>query len=179
MLLVAATSQAADTPARYTQSGGSSLQFDFMQLGAAATGEFRQFTTELSYDEKNLAASSLKVTVQVGSLDSQDAERDGVLKDVDLFDVHKHATATFVSSSLARSTDGASLVAIGKLTIRGVSKDIKLPLTIKPTSGGLELSGQTTLRRLDFGVGQGEWKSTESVGNDVTVRYKVMLVKAK
>lgn len=179
LLLASVAAFAAEPPARYSQSAGSTLQFEFSQLGAPATGEFRQFTTELLYDEKNLAASSLEVTVQVASLDTEDGERDGVLKDVDLFDAQKHATATFVSSSLARSTEGGSLVAIGKLTIRGTTKDIKLPLAIKSTAAGLELSGQTTLRRLDFGVGQGEWKSTESVGNDVRILYKVNLVKAK
>jgi polyisoprenoid-binding protein YceI len=178
LLLASAAASADAAPSRYTQSAGSMLQFEFSQLGAPATGEFRQFTTELVYDQANLAASSLKVTIQVASLDTQDGERDGVLKDVDLFDVKKHATATFVSGSLARSTDGGNLVAIGKLTIRGITRDIKLPVSINPTAGGLELSGQTTLNRLDFGVGQGEWKSTESVGNAVKVRYKVNLVKA-
>ena len=43
---------------------------------------------------------------------------------------------------------------------------------------GLELTGAVTIKRLDFGVGQGEWKSTESVGDAVKITYKVILTKA-
>jgi polyisoprenoid-binding protein YceI len=178
LLTLAASATASGAPERYSQAPGSTLEFQFTQLGAPASGHFGRFTTELAYDEKNLGASSLEVTIQVASLDTQDAERDGVLKDVDLFDTRKHATATFLAGSLARAP-GGGLEAAGKLTIRGVTKDLKLPLTLKPTANGFELSGQTTIRRLDFGVGQGEWKSTESVGDEVEVRYKVMLVKAR
>ena len=44
---------------------------------------------------------------------------------------------------------------------------------------GCELSGEVTIKRLDFGVGQGEWQSTEWVGNEVKLQYKVPLVRSK
>src|SRR4051794_19444867 len=54
---------------RYVQAANSgSLTFTFTQAGASNTGAFRQFATEMRYDEKNLAGSSLKVTVQIASL---------------------------------------------------------------------------------------------------------------
>ena len=70
--------------------------------GAATKGSFRQFTTELVYDEKNLAASSLDVTVQIASVDTQDQERDDMLAGADLFDAQKFPTATFTAASLAK-----------------------------------------------------------------------------
>jgi polyisoprenoid-binding protein YceI len=76
-------------------------------------------------------------------------------------------------------TPAGGIEAVGKLTLRGVSKDLRLPLTLKPTATGLELSGQTAIKRLDYGVGQGEWQSTESVGDEVKIRYKVALVRVK
>ncbi len=171
-----AAAVAADAPARHTQSAGGTLEFEFTQLGSPASGRFGKFTTELAYDEKNLAASTLKVTVQIASLDTEDAERDGALKDTDLFDAQKYPTASYSAQSLARTSAGG-LEAVGKLTLRGVTRDLRLPLDIRSTANGLELSGQATIRRLDYGVGQGEWKSTESVGNDVTIRYRVALVR--
>src|SRR4051812_11051054 len=84
----AAAAPAASTaaPPRYTQNPAkSSLRFTFEQAGAAATGTFRKFTTVLVYDEKNLAASSLNVRVDIASVDTQEPERDGMLKDPDLF----------------------------------------------------------------------------------------------
>jgi polyisoprenoid-binding protein YceI len=174
----AADGSAASGPQRYVQmASGSSLTFTFTQLGAATEGHFRQFATELAYDEKTLATSSLKVIVRMDSVDTQDGERDGVLATPELFDAQKFPTATFVADSLVRGSAG--LEAMGKLTIRGVTKEMRLPLTIRPTPNGLELTGQTAFKRLDFGIGQGEWRSTESVGDEVKVRYKVAMARAK
>jgi polyisoprenoid-binding protein YceI len=163
-------------PPRYLQAPGSSLTFTFTQLGAATQGRFGRFSTELSYDVKNLAASSLRVTVQVGSIDTQDAERDGVLATPELFDARKHPVATFFAASLVQGPEG--LQAPGKLTIRGVTRELRLPLSIKPAGDGLELSGSTSFKRLDFGIGQGDWQSTESVGDEVKVQYKVLLTRS-
>ena len=80
--------------------------------------------------------------------------------------------------SFAKRADGG-LEAVGKLTLRGVTRDLRLPLKIIRTATGLELSGETAIKRLDYGVGQGEWKSTESVGDEVKLQYKVSLIKAK
>ena len=66
-----------------------------------------------------------------------------------------------------------------ELTLRGTTRNITIPLTWRTATvpGHVVgyLSGQTTLRRLDFGVGQGQWQSTEWVGNAVTVRYSLVL----
>ncbi|HTU64698.1 MAG TPA: YceI family protein [Steroidobacteraceae bacterium] len=170
-----AAAKPAVTLPHYVQAAGSSLGFAFEQAGAQSNGAFRQFTTKFDYDEKNLAASRLDVTVQIGSLDTQDKDRDDTLKSADLFDAAKFPTATFVASSLARGASGVE--AVGKLTIRNVTKDLRLPLGIKPTASGLELSGSVTIKRLDYGVGQGEWKSTESAGDPVKITYKVVMAK--
>jgi polyisoprenoid-binding protein YceI len=169
---------AATGSLKYTQANsGSSLAFTFSQLGAENSGKFKTFATELTYDQANPATGSLLVRVMIDSIDTGDAERDGTLESADLFDAKAYPAATYVAKSLARNASGG-LEAVGKLTIRGVSRDLRLPLTLKPTANGLELSGQVSLRRLDFGVGQGEWKSTESVADEVKLQYKVALVKA-
>jgi len=172
----ASSAPAAGAVAHYVQATGSSLGFTFEQVGAQSNGAFKQFATTLDYDEKNLAASKLSVKVQIGSLDTQDKDRDSTLASADLFDVQKYATATYTAASLVKGANGVE--AVGKLTIRNVTKDLRVPLTIKAAGAGLELSGTVTIKRLDYGVGQGEWKSTESVGDAVKLTYKVMLTKA-
>lgn len=170
--------KAAASPGRYQQAAGSgSLAFAFEQAGAENRGSFRQFATELGYDANNLAASTLKVTVQIASLDTQDKDRDDTLLSEELFAAKQHPTAQFVASSLARRANGG-LEAVGKLTLRGITHELRLPLTIRPTANGVEISGETTLRRLEYGVGQGDWKSTEWVGDEVKLQYKVPLTRA-
>lgn len=176
LALVSGAANAADAPAAtYKQTAGSSLGFSFTQEGAANQGAFKQFATTLVYDEKNLAASKLDVKITVDSLDTKDGDRDDTLKSEDLFDAAKFPTATYSATSFVKGANGVE--AVGKLTIRGITKDLRLPLTIKPTTAGVELSGDVTIKRLDFGVGQGEWKSTSSVADAVKITYKVALAK--
>jgi|SRR5688572_9383741 len=180
-LLFAGACCAADAPgpARYTQLPGSgSLKFGFVQAGADSQGEFRQFATELTWDPARPAAGSLKVTVQTGSLDTQDKDRDEVLRGGDLFDAQQFPTAQFVAQSFAPRAAGG-FDAVGKLTLRGVTRDLRLPVTLKSSANGIEISGEVTIKRLDHGVGQGEWKSTEWVGDEVKLRYQVPLTRAK
>src|SRR2546430_2200122 len=72
--------------------------------------------------------------------------------------------------------------ALGKLTIRGVTRDVRVPFTFRnATENGVAvgyMSGKTTLRRLDFGVGQGDWKATDQLGNDVGVSFALRLTAA-
>src|SRR3954466_405281 len=97
----AAAATTTSGAAHFTQVPGTgSLTFSFMQAGAENHGSFRQFATEFTYDPKNPAAGSLKVTVQAGSLDTQDKDRNDTLAGADLFDVAKYPTAQYVANSL-------------------------------------------------------------------------------
>jgi polyisoprenoid-binding protein YceI len=173
-----ATAPAKGAPTRYVQApSGSSLTFTFVQEGAASKGFFRKFTTELCYDEKSPAAGSLDVKVQTASVDTQDKDRNEMITGADLFDAQKFPAASYVAKTLVKRADGR-LDAVGKLTLRGVTKDLRLPLKITRTATGVELSGETAIKRLDYGVGQGDWQSTAAVGDEVKLQYKVLLVKA-
>ena len=177
----APTAAAAPPPAsrpRWVQAPGSSLTFTFDQEGAASKGSFKQFSTELAYDEKSPAAGSLNVKIQIASIDTQDQERNDMLVSADLFDAPEIPDRAVHRERLSRTAAGG-LEAVGKLTLRGVTRDLRLPLKIVPTAAGLELSGATAIKRLDYGVGQGDWKSTEGVADEVKIQYKVALVKAK
>ncbi len=125
-------------------------------------------------------ASGLDVTVEMSSYDSGDKDRDDTLRGPDLFSVAKFPQARFTATQITKTATGFD--AVGKLTIRGVARDQHIPFTLRTASEQGHavgyLTGKTTIHRLDFGVGQGEWKSTEWVGNDVTVSYNVRLVAA-
>lgn len=172
----AAASATTGNVTHYVQTAGSSLGFTFEQAGAQTNGSFKQFATTFDYDPSNLAASRLDVKVQMSSLDTRDQDRNTTLASADLFDTRKYPTATYSAGSLVKGANGVE--AVGKLTIRNVSRDLRVPLAIKPAGSGLELSGAVTIKRLDYGVGQGEWKSTESVGDAVKITYKVVFDKA-
>jgi polyisoprenoid-binding protein YceI len=169
----------ADTPlTHYTiDPGKSTLEFNFVQAGAQNKGKFTKLQVALDFSPDSLPASKLDVTVQIGSLDTGDKERDDTLRGGDMFDATKFPQARFTASQITKS--GIGYVALGKLTIRGITRDTQVPLTFRAaTEQGQSvgyLAGSTTIHRLDFGVGQGDWKSTEWVANDVKVTYSLRL----
>lgn len=169
---------AAEGAAHFTQAPGTgSLTFSFLQAGAENHGSFGQFSTELTYDPRNPATGTLEVTVQMSSLETQDKDRNDTLAGPDLFDTKKYPTARYVASSFVKS--GAGLEAVGKLTLRGVTRHLRIPLNLRAAGSDYELSGEVTIKRLDYGIGQGEWQSTEWVGNEVKLQYKVPLVRSR
>lgn len=183
-----ATAQPATQPAAPSTAGtaasgamhyqqpatGGSLTFTFTQADAANEGSFGKFVTDMFYDEKNLAGSRLAVTVQIGSLTTQDKDRDDSIKSADLLDAAKFPTAHYEATSLARTPSG-SIEAVGRLQLHGVTRDLRVPLQIRSTASGIEISGATSLKRLDYGIGQGDLKSTEWVGDEVKLQFKVPL----
>lgn len=180
---VTGTAQAADAAptTHYTlDQPKSTLDFQFTQAGARNKGKFTRFPVTLDFSPDNLAASKLDVVVDMTSLDTGDKERDDTLKGADLFSIAKFPQAHFTSTQITKTANGYD--AVGKLTIRGVSRDVHVPFSFKTADEQGKpagyLLGKTTLKRLDFGVGQGDWKSTEWVGNDVSVSYSLRLVPA-
>ncbi|MBV6424995.1 MAG: Protein YceI [Steroidobacteraceae bacterium] len=172
----------AATPGNATGSAASgTLQFRFSQAGAATVGSFGKFEVTMTTAADG-TPTALAVTVATDSLDTKDKDRDTALRSSDLFDVKQFPRATFTADSIRR-TAGGSFEAIGKLTIRGVTRDVTLPFTLAASAGGTApgrlLAGELPLKRLDYGIGQGEWRSTEMVGDAVTVLYSVTLTAAR
>ena len=168
----------AAAPTRYTlDPAKSKLEYTFVQAGAQNKGAFKKLSATLEFAADGLAASKLDVIVDMSSLDTGDKERDDTLRGADLFDVAKYSQSRFTSAQIVKTANGYD--AVGKLTLRGVSRDVHVPFTLRTaTEQGKPvgyLTGQTTIKRLDFGVGQGDWKSTEWVSDAVTISYSVRL----
>jgi polyisoprenoid-binding protein YceI len=157
----------------------STLTFAFKQAGAMNDGKFGKYDVTFTYAPDPAAANQLNVVVQTSSLETGDKDRDTTLRSADLFNVAKFPQAKFTATKITHGA-GDSYEAVGKLTIRDASRDIKIPLTFKAASEGGKpvgtMTGQVVIKRLDYGVGQGEWKSTEWVDNEVTVKFSLRLV---
>lgn len=154
----------------------STLGFRFVQAGATNEGRFARFTVQAEAPGPALAGGKLKVQVDVASLDTKDADRDSTLRGPDFFDVARTPAAEFTTTGIA--ADGPErILATGTLALRGVTRPVKIPMTLRRTpDGALLLEGSTTVRRLDYGIGQGDWRSTEWVGDEVVVSWSVRLV---
>jgi polyisoprenoid-binding protein YceI len=158
----------------------SVLEFNFSQAGAQNKGHFKRFTSTFDFSPDNLSASRLEVTVEVATVDSGDQERDDTLRDTELFAVKKFPQAHFSAAQILKTASGYE--AVGKLTLRDATRDLRVPFTFRTASEqGANvgyMNGKTTLKRLDFGVGQGDWKATDQVGNEVGVSFALRLTAA-
>jgi cytochrome b561/polyisoprenoid-binding protein YceI len=169
---LAPSSARAAAPAYTLIPAQSALTYTFVQAGARNHGRFKSFA--VSFDP---AAGRLRVVIDMSSSDTGDQQRNGLLNGSDFFDVAQYPQARFTATRIEKTAAGYR--AIGSLTLRGVTRSLTVPFKwhtaiVQGRTLGY-LTGQTVLRRLDFGVGQGQWHDTAWLGNEVTVRYALVL----
>jgi cytochrome b561 len=154
-----------------------SLEFEFVQAGAATRGRFGQFAADIDFTPGAAPSGRFDVRIAVSSIDTQDKERNGQLLTAGLFDVARFAEARYVATAFTANAGGYS--AQGQLSLRGITREVPLQFTYTPAAAdgkrGPVLAGSATLKRLDFGVGEGEWKSTEWIADEVKVLFNLPL----
>ena len=91
-----------------------------------------------------------------------------------MFDVAKYPTATF-SGKFTKFDGAAPTEAQGTLTLHGVTKDVPIDFQFVTAAGKSKIEGTAKLKRLEFGVGQGDWKSTAEVKDEVKVAFSLVL----
>jgi polyisoprenoid-binding protein YceI len=158
------------------QPKGSTITFVGTQAGAAFEGNFEKFTADIKFDPQDLAGSRFDIKIDMGSVNSRDQERDDTLKTPDLFDVKQFPSARYVTDKFTDKGAG-KYAATGRLTLRNQAREVPIEFTFKSTPGGGTLQGTAAIKRLDFGVGQGEWKDTSTVANEVRIRFLLLLKK--
>jgi len=163
----------ASTPRYAADPAHSRLEFYGVQAGASFKSVFHKFSAVIEFAPDALGASKFDVQIDLNSLDSGDKDRDDTMRGPDIFDVAHTPTAHYLTRSFAKTANG--YLAQGALTLRGVTKDVPIEFTFKSTPAGTTLEGAAKLKRLDFGVGQGEWKSTQMVGDEVKVSFSLIL----
>ena len=176
VLAFAVAGTAAAAPGWTLVQADSRLGFSATQAGAEFEGVFERFDAEIRFDEQDLASSRFRVTVHTASASTGETKRDGILKGTDFFAVERYPVAVFEAVDFAVSGEG--YVARGSLTLRGVTRPVPVRFTFgRLADGGARLEGSATVRRLDFGVGQGEWSATEWVGDEVGVKFDLRLAR--
>jgi polyisoprenoid-binding protein YceI len=152
----------------------SEIGFVCKQMGVPVEGGFTRFAAVVDFDPRRPQGGAVSLTVDLASavLPTEEAQ-DEVAKS-DWFDTRKFPRAEFRSSSIRALGPGRYEIA-GSLTIKGRARELVVPLTLAQSGAVTVASGSFSIRRLDFGVGDGEWSDTSIVGDDVRVRFKLAL----
>ena len=141
-----------------TKGAHASINFSIQHLGYSyLTGRFNNFSGDFTYDPKDVAASTINVTIDTTSVDSNHAERDKHLRSGDFLNVEKFPKATFVSKKIVPD-DGDEFDVVGDLTLNGVTKSITIDVDKvgegKDPWGGYRVGfeGETEIALKDFNI---------------------------
>lgn len=152
---------------------------------AKVRGAFNEVSGTATIDGANPSASSLEVTIQAGSVDTRDANRDGHLTSPDFFDVATYPTITFVATGFEVSGDDTVEVT-GDLTIKGVTNPVTVPFEFGGAATDpfgnhrVGFEGQVTVNRKDWGL---TWNAALETGgvlvsDKVTLEFEVSAIQA-
>ena len=152
----------------------SEIAFLTRQMGVPVEGRFRQFDAQVAFDPKQVPASRIGFTIDLGSASIGTAETEAELLKPEWFDTRKFPKATFTSTQV-RQVGAGKLEVTGTLGIKGSSQPVTVPVLLAQSGTFTTATGSFTLKRLDFKIGEGDWKDTSVVANDVQVRFKLTL----
>jgi polyisoprenoid-binding protein YceI len=173
----APTAAASVAPAAAPQAklvaASSEVTFTAKQVGVPMDGRFKRFDAQIALDPKQPQNGKVNFSVELGSV-SIAADTDAELVKPEWFNTPKFPKATFVST-VVKPTGAGKFEVIGKLSIKGQSRDLTVPVTLTAAGGNTVATGSFALKRLDFKVGEGDWADTSVVANDVQVKFKLTL----
>jgi polyisoprenoid-binding protein YceI len=152
----------------------SEIAFISKQFGVPVSGKFKKFDAQLVFDPKKPAASTINFSVDLLSADIGNTETETELKKPGWFNSLKVPAATFVSTG-AKTLGGNKFEFAGKLTIKGISQNIVVPVAITQTAVKTRAVGTFNTKRLDFKIGDGDWNDVSLVANEVVVNINLVL----
>jgi polyisoprenoid-binding protein YceI len=138
--------------------------------GTGAIGNFRGLEGDIQFNPTDLNESRMDVRVAVATIDTGNKTKDRHARGASWFDAEQYPHIRFVSSSFRQTKAG--YVVEGKLTLRGVTKAIRIPFAFEDATAGKVFNGKFTVNRHDYGI-EGPWLAALTVGDEFTIQLRV------
>lgn len=136
----------------------SSIDFSIRHMMIAKVkGTFHTFEAAIEADPTDLTTANISVSVDLGSIDTRNKDRDGHLQSADFFDVENNPKMTFQSTKITKTGDGEYDV-VGDLNLHGVTKSETISVTFEGAGKDpwgnekVGFSGHGIIKRSDFGL---------------------------
>jgi polyisoprenoid-binding protein YceI len=143
------------------------------QMNVPVDGKFRKFSAQLNFDPARPTAGSANVSIDTGSYDLGADDYNKQAQGKEWFDSASWPAATFVSSAIAPA-GGNQYRITGKLTIKGKSQTVVVPVVIASQGATQTFDGSLPIKRSQFDVGTGEWKDTSVVADEVVIKFHLV-----
>ena len=152
----------------------SEIAFTSKQMGVPVDGKFKKFDAQVAFDPKKPEASKIAFTVDLASVSFGSSETESEVAKPDWFNTKAFPQATFQSSGV-KATGPGKFEVIGQLAIKGAKQSVVLPVSLAQAGTTTTATGVFAIKRLDFKIGDGDWKDTSMVANEVQVKFKLAL----
>lgn len=155
-----------------TEPAKSTVSIVFKQLNVPVEAKFRKFTAQIDFDSAKPETSKAHIEIDIASFDLGDPEYNKEVQKKEWFNGSQFPKATFISKTLKPDVNGTFNVT-GKLTIKGHTADVSFPLTTKKEGAYQVFEGTLPIKRLAFHIGEGEWKDTGMVADEVVIKFHI------
>jgi len=155
-----------------TDPAKSAVSAVFKQMNVPVEAKFKTFHAQIDYDAARPDAAKASVDIDTASLDVGDPDMNKEVAKKEWFNSAQFPKASFVSSGI-KSAGPGKLTVSGKLTIKGKATDVNFPLTVKSEAGKQVFEGALPIKRLAYNIGEGDWKDTSMVADEVTIKFRV------
>jgi polyisoprenoid-binding protein YceI len=173
MLTVALTATSAFAQQK-VDAAKSRIRFVTKQMNVPVEGAFTKFDASVAFDPAKPEATKAEFQVDLGSIDLGSDDGNTEAKRKTWLNVDAFPKAKFVATAV-KSLGPGKFEARGPLTIKGISQNIVAPFTLTESGGVRVVEGEFTLKRLQYKIGEGPWADTETVADDVLVRFRFTL----
>jgi polyisoprenoid-binding protein YceI len=147
----------------------SKVKFVIKNFGIKTNGSFKGMKGNIKFYPANPGASSFDVTVDAGTIDTDNESRDEHLRKDEYFNAATYKTIQFKSTKVMLSKVAGRFYMYGNVTIKGVTKPVEFGFGATPKNGGYTFDGEFKINRRDFGVGG----SSVSMSDNLTVSLSV------
>ena len=154
----------------------SSIRFVTKQMNVPVEGQFKRFDATVAFDPAKPEATKAEFEVDLGSIDLGNAEGETEAKRKVWLNIEGFPKARFVADSVKQTAPG-KFTATGALSIKGTSQPVTAPFTLNDAGSVRTVEGQFTMKRLAFKIGEGPWADTDTVADEVLVKFRFTLPK--
>ncbi|WP_338849916.1 YceI family protein [Massilia sp. W12] len=163
---------AAQAAVLKTDNAKSTIAATFKQMGVPVDAKFKLFSAVIDFDPAKPDTAKARVDLDVASIDLGAAEYNAEVGKPEWFNKAKFPKATFVSSTI-KANSPTQLQVSGKLSIKGKTMDVSFPLSLKKEGNAHVFDGSLPIKRLAFNIGEGEWKDTGMVADEVIIKFHI------
>lgn len=159
----------------HADAGDSEIKFQFAIERSQFTGRFTDFQLDSCWEDGTPETGNIDVTVNIASVQTGNSDLNIGMQEKDGLYTDNHPQATWKTQSIEK--DGEAYFTKGELSIRGVTREETGHFKLSKENDCWRLTGSSTVKRLDYNVGIGEFEDTGFIPNDVTVEFDFALKK--